>query len=304
MNRNDDADSKDGELGEATCPEKNRLTTREWILKTVQGVIIGGGAILPGISGGVLCVVFGIYRPLMEVLADPLKKLKKYLWLLLPVVIGWLIGFFGFANVIEWMFSKSEVITIWVFTGLIAGTFPSLIREAGSKGRSRGSFLGLIIGFVLLFSFLILIQYRISAEIKANWGWFLFCGVLWGLSLVVPGMTSSSILISLGLFQPMTEGMASFDFGVIIPMLIGIIIVVLLSAKLVNYLFERYYSTAYHTIIGIVAASTLSIIPLRYAGVMEFILCIIFGTIAFFAAGMLENYGNKNSKKPTKKEKN
>ena len=59
-----------------------------WILRFVQGLIIGVGGILPGVSGGVLCVVFGLYRPVMEVCAAPFKNLKKYLGLLLPVALA------------------------------------------------------------------------------------------------------------------------------------------------------------------------------------------------------------------------
>ena len=63
------------------------------ILRIVQGIIIGAGAILPGISGGVLAVVFGIYRPAMELLTHPRRALQRYWRMLLAVGIGWAIGF-------------------------------------------------------------------------------------------------------------------------------------------------------------------------------------------------------------------
>ena len=52
-------------------PRRNPLA--DWIVKIVFGALVGGGAILPGVSGGVLCVAFGIYRPMMELLSHPLK---------------------------------------------------------------------------------------------------------------------------------------------------------------------------------------------------------------------------------------
>ena len=70
------------------------------IMRIVQGIIIGAGAILPGISGGVLAVVFGIYRPAMELLTHPRRALQRYWRMLLAVGIGWAIGFLGGGSVI------------------------------------------------------------------------------------------------------------------------------------------------------------------------------------------------------------
>ena len=55
------------------------------LLRFVQGLIIGVGGILPGVSGGVLCIVFGLYQPVMEVFAAPIRNLKKHFALLAPV---------------------------------------------------------------------------------------------------------------------------------------------------------------------------------------------------------------------------
>ena len=103
---------------------KGRWNVPHILLLVVSGILIGGGAILPGISGGVLCVVFGIYQPMMELLAHPKSALPKYWRTLLPVGIGWIIGFFGFARVIEWVFGANETIGTWLFIGLILGTMP------------------------------------------------------------------------------------------------------------------------------------------------------------------------------------
>jgi len=57
--------------------EKN-YSVMQFVIKVLQGALIGLGAVLPGISGGVLCVVFGIYKTIMEFLADPFRKLKTH----------------------------------------------------------------------------------------------------------------------------------------------------------------------------------------------------------------------------------
>ena len=58
------------------------------LIRLFQGAIVGAGGIIPGISGGVFCAIFGLYQPLMEVLAHPIKNIKKHWKLLLPVIIG------------------------------------------------------------------------------------------------------------------------------------------------------------------------------------------------------------------------
>lgn len=74
------------------------LSLKDFFLKLIQGIVIGIGAVLPGISGGVLSVVFGVYQPIMEFLADPVSCLKTHLPVLFPVFLGYGIGFLGVAN--------------------------------------------------------------------------------------------------------------------------------------------------------------------------------------------------------------
>ena len=100
------------------------------LLRLVQGFIIGAGGILPGISGGVLSVIFGIYRPVMEVLAHPLNGLRRHLSLLLPVGAGTILGFLCGGGLILVLFDRSEKLATCLFIGLILGTLPSLWAEA------------------------------------------------------------------------------------------------------------------------------------------------------------------------------
>ena len=102
------------------------------LLRLVQGFIIGAGGILPGISGGVLSVIFGIYRPVMEVLAHPLNGLRRHLSLLLPVGAGAILGFLCGGGLILVLFDRSEKLATCLFIGLILGTLPSLWAEAGT----------------------------------------------------------------------------------------------------------------------------------------------------------------------------
>jgi len=268
----------------------------EWLLRVFQGIIIGSGAILPGISGGILCVAFGLYQPMMSILARPAKTIRKAWKLFLPVGIGWILGFWLFAKLIELLFAKDSTAAICLFIGLIAGSFPALLREANKEGHSRGSWVSLIVSTAVMLAFFFLLNHAGEGiQLEPNLGWFFFCGILWGLSLIVPGMSSSSLEIYLGLFAPMTAGISAGDPGVLLPMLAGIAFIVLTLAKLVDFLFRKYYRFAFYAVIGFVIASTAVIIPVQYAGIGEFLIALGCAVVGFLLAFLSEKLGNKNS---------
>ena len=64
-----------------------------FIFRVFQGALIGLGAVLPGISGGVLSVIFGIYKPIMELISNPFANFKTHVPKLFPVILGGAIGF-------------------------------------------------------------------------------------------------------------------------------------------------------------------------------------------------------------------
>ena len=257
---------------------------KNFILRIVQGSIIGVGAILPGVSGGVLAVVFGIYRPMMETLTSPKAGLKRYWRLFLPIVLGWAAGFLGGSGAILLLFHSSETLATCLFLGLILGTVPSLWHEAGEQGRGKASYLAAALSFFALFSLLLGVRFESFARMPENFFGFLFCGALWGVSLIVPGMTSSSILMAVGLLSPMVEGIAAFDPAVLVPWLLGMGSIVVLLARLVNRLFKAHYTIAYHAVVGIVLASTFIIIPAQYANAGEALLCLVCAVVGALLA--------------------
>ena len=271
---------------------KKPIPVLEWILLVIKGMVVGAGAILPGISGGVLCVVFGIYQPMMALLAHPIKSFKIYYKLFIPFLFGWVLGFLALAKLVEILFAASSTIAISLFVGLIAGTLPSLFKEAGKNGSSKGSWIGFSIGLFVMFTVLTMLSKGTATDISPNIWWFAFCGIVWGFSLIIPGLSSSSILIFMGLYQPMTSGIASLDMLVILPLITGLAITVFLFARLVNFLFEKHHSIMHHTIIGIVIASTLLIIPVEYTSNVNLaisIACFFAGFIVSILMDKLEN---------------
>ena len=137
---------------------KSKNTPGQIILRIIQGALIGGGAIVPGISGGVLCVTFGIYKPMMQLLANPFKTFKKYYKLFIPLIIGGGLGFIGFAKVVEMLLKASSVTAIFLFAGLIAGTIPSLFKEASKEGVKKGSWTGFALSLFIMYPILSVLQ--------------------------------------------------------------------------------------------------------------------------------------------------
>ena len=257
------------------------------VLRVLQGVLIGVGAVLPGISGGVLCVVFGIYKPVMELLSNPLRNFKTHVPKLLPVIVGMGVGFLGVAKILAFFLETYPDPSVCLFIGLIVGMLPSLFREAGEQGRPKGSWVSMGVAFVFILALLISLN-LFSVSIAPNFGWYLFCGFCLALSVIAPGMSFSTLLMPLGLYTPFVDGLGNLNFSVIVPAGIGAVVTVICLAKAVDALFDRFYPYAFHAIIGIVVAATIMIVPfgsfaVSVGAAAVNVVCLAVGVIAALA---------------------
>lgn len=266
------------------------------LFKILQGALIGLGAVLPGISGGVLCVIFGIYKPVMELLSHPFKNFKSHVPKLIPVIIGVGIGFLGIANVLAFFLEKYPAPSVCLFIGLIAGMIPSLWREAGEQGRNKKSYISLIIAMIFIFALLISLK-LFSITITPNFVWYIFCGFCLALSVIAPGMSFSTLLMPLGLYTPFIDGIGNLDFSILIPAGIGGLVTVILFAKVVNSLFEKHYSVAFHAIVGIVVAATIMIIPITsFINLTQALINMVCLLVGIIAALLLDKFNSSVSK--------
>lgn len=251
------------------------------ILYAIQGAIVGVGAILPGVSGGVLCVAFGIYEPMMAMLTHPIKSFKNYYKMFMPFLIGWALGFVLLAKVVQILFGFSPEIALLLFFGLICGTIPELFK-ASEKSDANKSWTPFVLSLALAYLLFHLLENGIAAAIAPSFPSYVLSGLLWGLSLIVPGLSSSSILIFLGLYEPLTAGIGALDFSVILPFLIGISGTVLLFARLITMLFDKHYATISRIILGFVIASSLKILPASFENAVTFLV-----SLTCFVAGFV-----------------
>lgn len=249
----------------------------------LAGAAVGVGAILPGVSGGVLCVAFGFYEPLMELLTHPTRALRKNLRLYIPFGLGGAVGFLLLAGAIEALFAAYPAVAMMLFFGLICGALPELFRSA-EVGGEKGSWTPFLISLSVAFVMLQLLEADRAMTVAPGFWSFLFCGVLWGISVVVPGFTSSAILISLGLFEPFTAGVASFDLAVLLPFGLGMAATVLLLARLAQMLFQKKYALMMRIVLGFVIASALKIVPADFGGIGMTLLSLLCCALGFLLA--------------------
>lgn len=262
------------------------------LLRVVQGFLIGAGGILPGVSGGVLAVVFGVYRPAMDVLAHPARELPRHWRLLLAVGVGAALGFFCGAGGLFVLFRRSESAAVALFLGLILGTLPSLWREAGAQGRTRACYAALALAFGAMLSLFLLLRFGTFPPLEGGFPGFLLAGCIIALGVVVPGFSASPALMAVGLFSPLLQAVSAFDLSALLPLSLGVLAVLAALSRFVNWLFRTRYAAASHAVFGVVLASLLSVVPTSFASPREAlasVLCFLLGAAAAFCASSLRS---------------
>ena len=265
--------------------EKKKLPIIKYLLWIVQGFIVGIGAILPGVSGGTLCYAFGIYDQLIEVLSSPVKGIKKHWLMLLFVGVGGATGFVGFAGVTNWLLNLNEAVVLCVFAGLIFGTLPDIWKDAGEKGRGKGSIISMIVSFFAISALFFLFKNVWAVTIQPGFAGWLVCGLLWGLSFIVPGFSSSTLLLFFGIYEKMSEGISTLDLGVLLPLGAAMLVTLLLLSRVMKKVFEKFHSIASHCVLGFVTATTLMILPsfkTTAGNIAVYLLSIVIGGVASF----------------------
>ena len=265
------------------------------LILAVQGAIVGTGAILPGVSGGVLLVAFGIYEPMMALLSHPTKSFKTYYKMFIPFLVGWLLGFTLLAKAVEAMFNASAPVALMLFFGLICGTIPELMKES-ERSDAKRSWTPFVVTLALAYFLFCLLEQGKLAEVQTNAMSFVICGLVWGLSLIVPGLSSSSVLLYMGLYEPMTAGIAALDFSVILPLLLGLAITVAALARLVNSLYEKHYALVSRLILGFVIASSLKIVPTGFESAGTLVLSLVCFAAGFALARYMDCAREKQQK--------
>jgi putative membrane protein len=273
---------------------KSQSSASRWLILCCQGIVVGTASILPGLSGGAFCMAFGIYEPMMAILAHPVHNFKRYYKMLLPFLIGCIGGFLLLARGAALLFEMSPEVVMALLAGLIFGTMPKLIKKSHDKNSSQ-SWSSFIISMIIVFALLSFLRTGTISSVTPTALWYLFCGMVWGLSVVLPGLNFFSLLIFLCLYQPLVAGIAALDIAVIIPWLFGLLITVLLCVRLIYGLLERRYGLISKIVLGMMISSTLMILPTAFTSVFSVFLSIVCLGAGFAIAGWIDNAEAKSS---------
>ena len=263
-----------------------------WIARMLKGMIIALGFILPGVSGGVLAAILGIYERMIRFLAHIKENFIENVLYFTPVAIGMVLGIAAFSYPVNLLLDNYKVIVLWGFAGAIIGTIPSLIKESVKESdRDRADTVTFWLSFILSGIFLYSLNGMVGT-LPANFLSFVLAGALIALGILIPGLSPSNLLLILGLYSPMLTGFKRLDlFGTFLPIGIGGALALILFSKAMDYILKHYHSRVYHFIIGIVLSSTLLIVlpqsgnseSINYAGVSIFTLVL---AAFFFGLGI------------------
>lgn len=260
----------------------------EFISNCIKGIFIGAGAIIPGISSGVLCVIFGIYEKLLDSVLYFFKNVKKNIKFLFPIIIGVLVGILIFSNFLNYLLYAFPVQTKSLFIGLILGTIPSLVNQINSKRSFKINYI-----FYTAFAFIIgigtvILEHKspFSSVQTLSFLYLVLCGFAMSIGVIIPGVSSTIILMLMGVYSTYLTSVSSLYFPVLIPMGIGLAIGCIVCMKFTKFLLQHFYSQTFYTIIGFTIGSTLILLPEVNFDIYTVIsiLCIILG---FYVSNIL-----------------
>lgn len=282
----------------------------------VGGILVGIANIIPGVSGGTIIVLLGLFEKTMDSIST-LFKLKisfkerlNALKFLLPLLVGVGVGLVVFAKILTFLFNNFENQTLLCFCGLILFSIPMLKKQEMDNIKMSWIFfvLGLLlIGLLVYLSptnneVVVTLEEIVSKNINIIYILTLILlGIISGGTMIFPGVSGSMVLLVLGyyhLFKGYVANVTSFDPKVIIGLIciaIGVGLGIILSAKLTSFLLKKFKRGTMSFILGLIIMSAIVIIPLKGYDVVTLITSIL----AFLVGGgvviLLEKLKSKKS---------
>ena len=230
----------------------------------IKGIAIGTGAILPGISSGVICVIFGIYEKLLNCVLNFFKNIKHNFKILFPIVLGTFCGIVLFGNILKYVFYAYPIQTKFIFIGLILGNIPALIKKACSKHTFKFHYLlYLLITFLIGIGLVILENHLHISNSYTEYSYIflIISGFLMSAGVIIPGISSTLILMLLGVYDAYLISVSTLYFPLLIPLGIGLFFGSLVCMKLVKYLLDKFYPQTFFSIIGFTLGSIFVLYP-------------------------------------------
>ena len=228
----------------------------------LAGLLMGIGCVLPGVSGGVMAVSFGLYRPMLDAVLGIFHDTRRKLLFLAPLALGGAAGLLLGARCLGTAMRLYEKPMLCLFTGFILGGVPDLLAEAEAGGRFRRRWLGALAGGVLLALPMALLRAQgVERALSLTPLQALAVGLAEGVGTVVPGLSTSFLLMNLGWYQAYLDALAHPQAGVLGLVALGFAASALASMKAVQWLFDHARAYAYYAVLGFLLVSVALVFP-------------------------------------------
>ncbi|MDY5730123.1 MAG: DUF368 domain-containing protein [Eubacteriales bacterium] len=250
----------------------------KFIMDILRGMVIGLANIIPGVSGGTMMVSMGIYDTIIYCITHVFKQLVKSIKILLPYLIGMLLGIGGGALVLSYLFKAYNLPTNTAFIGLILGGIPAIAKHMDKKKLNKFT-----IGIGILFFALIIAMQALKVQGGASrvltpnvftMILMVFVGAIASSTMIIPGVSGSMVMVLLGFYDSLLgsvskfiNALKSFDFAmlvqeglILLPFAIGVILGIFFVSKLIEYLLKNHFTATYCGILGLVLASPIVVL--------------------------------------------
>ncbi len=244
--------------------------TVDYIKLFFKGVFMGIADAIPGVSGGTIALLLGIYEELISTISglnfSLITKLKnngfKSFWeslngnFLITLVLGIGISLILFVKISANLLTSHPLYVWSFFLGLILATVYVIYKLIESWNLVN------IISTLLMIAFsIILTSDSLNISDDTNLFYILICGIIASSAMILPGISGSLILVILGVYKILVEALDNLDVKIISSFIVGAVIGVISFSKILKWLFNNYKSLAYSIMLGLVIGSIEKIWP-------------------------------------------
>ena len=271
----------------------------EYLKYFLCGLIFGTANVIPGVSGGTMLVVFGIFDRLTDAISG-VKKIFKNFPFLLTFALGAGAGILVSAKVISQMFVSFGVQTNMFFIGLILGGIPLIYRLGTAEKKPKPL---CILTFVIAMAFVITLAvleklniFSLTAETVEGFDLvfslkMVGSAALAAVTMIIPGISGSFVMMLLGVYETIIGALSSFNFYVIIPFAIGAVVGIVVGAKLISMLIAKNRLMVYSALMGLVIGSVYAILPEGFGFNLQTGYGFVFLIIGVIASLLFEKLG-------------
>ena len=239
----------------------------------INGIFMGIADAIPGVSGGTIALLLGIYEELITTISNIKISLFKILakdglsvfWkkgnfgFLFPLLIGIITSLIVFVNITQYFLDTFPLLVWSFFTGLIIATTYVIYKKI--ENFELKEFIIVIIASISLILFTKISNNEGLSSTDFSSIYIFVCALLASSAMILPGISGSLVLVILGVYEYLIESLINYNVYVISTFIIGAIIGLLLLSKILKKLFLRHKDSTFSIMLGLVIGSVVNIWP-------------------------------------------